>query len=284
VTVSPHAWVDVLMITCQRPDYVRLSLPHLLDTVDDRTRVWVWQNGDHEETLEVVKSHLGHPRLHHFHHSRDNVRLNPPTNWLWAQATGELLGKVDDDCLVAPGWVDTLRQAHTDHTFGVIGSWRFQPEDYRPELAEPKTEKFPGGHQILRNLWVQGSGYLVPRDVVWRFGPMRPSQSFVKFCLEVARSGLVNGWYVPFIREEHLDDPRSPRSLLRSDADLLARLPLSAQAHGVQTLADWTAQMRRSAYVVQAASLDARRFVGWRARRRSVVRRVQRAIGRRSTW
>lgn len=284
MTVARDAWVDVLMITYARPDYVRLTLPSLLASVDERTRVWLWHNGGSREVLDVVEEHRHHPRVHRVHHSPDNVRLRPPTNWLWTEAEGELLGKVDDDCVLEPGWVDRLRQAHADHGFGVLGSWRFRPEDLRPDLVAAKTATFPGGHEVLQNLWVQGSGYLVPRSVVRSVGPLRDDQSFTGWCIEVARAGRVNGWLLPFLQEEHMDDPRSPLSPLRTDADLVRNLPLSAQAHGVTTLADWTEQMRRSALVVQQASLDPAVYDGWRARRRRAVRRLQRLVTGRSTW
>lgn len=284
MTVSPDAWVDVLMITYARPDYVRTTLPHLLQSVDDRTRVWLWHNGDDCEVLDVLAAHRDHPRVHRFHHSRENVRLRPPTNWLWREAEGELLGKVDDDCVLDDGWVARLRQAHSDHGFGVLGSWRFRPEDFRADLSDPKTRDFPGGHRVLQNLWVQGSGYLVPRTVVRQVGPLGDQQSFTGWCLEVARTGRVNGWLLPFIQEEHMDDPRSPLSPLRTDEDLMRNLPLSAQAHGVTRLADWTEQMRRSALVVQQAPLDPDAFSGWRARARRASRRVQRLVRGRSTW
>lgn len=284
MTVACDAWVDLVMITYSRPDYVARTLPHLLDTVDDRTRVWLWHNGEDRKVLDVVAAHLDHPRIHRFHHSEENVRLRPPTNWLWAEATGELVGKVDDDCIIETGWVDRLRQAHAAYDFGVIGSWRFRPEDYRADLSEPKTAEYPGGHRLLRNLWVQGSGYLVPTSVVQQVGPLRDDWSFTRWCIEVARTGRPNGWLVPFIQEEHMDDPRSPLSPLRTDEDLRRNLPLSAQAHGITSLADWTEQMRRSALVVQQASLFPGDFTGWRARRRSAARRLQRLVTGRSTW
>ncbi len=284
MTTSPDAWVDLLMITYARPDYLRQSLPHLLNTVDARTRVWLWHNGDDPEVLRVVHAHLDHPRVHRFHHSHDNVRLRPPTNWLWREADGELLGKVDDDCIIEPGWVERLRKAHASQDFGVIGAWRFRPEDFRPDLAARKTVVYPDGHRLLRNLWVQGSGYLMPRDVVRELGPLRDRQSFTRYCIEVARTGRVNGWLLPFITEEHMDDPRSPRSPLKTDADLRRNLPLSAQTNGVTTLEEWTQQMRRSALVVQSASLDPAAHTGWRSKRRGLARRLQRLTGRANTW
>lgn len=276
---------DILMITYQRPEYVRLSLPRLLDTCDDECRVWLWHNGDHAETLDVVRAHLHHPRVHRFHHNRQNVGLRTPTNWLWQHSRAELLSKVDDDCLVTPGWIETLRGAHRDvPEFGVVGSWRFLPEDFLPEQAARKIASYPGGHRLLRNLWIQGSGYLAKRELVERAGLLGPRDTFTSWCIRVARLGFVNGWYFPFLPEDHMDDPRSPNTGYHSDADLLASLPLSARTAGVRTLADWEAQMRRSAYIAQTASLDPRHHTGWRGKRRNLRRRLQRALTGRGTW
>lgn len=103
---------DVLMITYNSAAHVRVSLPHLLSTCGEHTRVWLWHNGDDDETLSVVQQYADDPRVHRFHHSRENVRLTAPTNWLWSEADGDFVSKVDDDCLPEHGWVERLRSAH----------------------------------------------------------------------------------------------------------------------------------------------------------------------------
>jgi hypothetical protein len=136
----------------------------------------------------------------------------------------------------------------------------------------------------MRNHWVQGSGYLAKREVVTRVGPIRDGESFTAWCIRAARLGYTNGWYYPFIAEDHMDDPRSPNTIYHTDADFMARRPLSAKATGVTTVAEWTQQMRRSARVVQEASLDLREYDGWRKRRKSAVRRIRRALTGRAPW
>lgn len=275
--------IDILMITYDRPEYVRLSLQRLLDTCDEHMHVWIWHNGEDEATLEVARSFANHPRVKAFHHSPQNQLLTAPTNWLWTHATGDLLSKVDDDCLVSHGWASLLTQAHEDHgAFGVLGSWRFLDEDFVPRLARRKIERFPGGHQVLRNAWVQGSGYLMKRRCVDEQGPLQDGQSFTDYCLRLALRGYVNGWYYPFVREEHMDDPRSPFTGLRCDADLQRRLPLSAQQSGASTLQAWEQQLRRSARTLQAASPDPRAHMGWRRRLRTApttLRRLRPPVG-----
>lgn len=277
--------VDILMITYQSPDYVRRSLPHLLSTCDSHTRVWLWHNGDDEETLSVVRSYLDDERVHRFHHSRENVRLRPPTNWLWAEGDGDFVSKVDDDCLPQDGWVQRLRHAHeANPDFGAVGCWRFRDEDFVPELARRKIVAYEGGVQLLRNHWVQGSGYLLPRHLVAAQGSIQEGQTFTHYCIALARRGAVNGWLYPFVREENMDDPRSPLTLLTDDEDLRRRLPLTAQSLGITTLQDWADQEHESAVAVQAATLDLRHYGGWRAKVRNGRKRLRRLVRGRGSW
>lgn len=279
------ALTDVLMITYNSPAHVRLSLPHLLATCDEHTRVWLWHNGDDEETLAAVREHATDPRVHRFHHSRENVRLTPPTNWLWSQSEADFVSKVDDDCLPEEGWVQRLREAHTlNPGFGAIGSWRFRDEDFVPKLANRKIVEYAGGVRLLRNHWVQGSGYLLPRTWVARGGLLATGQSFTAYCLSLARLGAVNGWLYPFIHEENLDDPRSARTLFTSDEEFLRRMPLTAQALGIRTVADWARQEHESAVAVQRASLDLRRYSGWRAKIDHARKRATRLVRGRGGW
>lgn len=267
--------IDILVITYRWPRYARLSLETLLDTCDDSMRVWIWHNGNDRDTFETSRRFSTHPRVVAFRYSPKNMKLREPTNWMWSQAKGDYLSKVDDDCLVSPGWAQTLRRAHEDEPrFGVIGTWRFYDEDYVPDLAEKKIATYGGGHRIMRNPWVQGSGYLMKRQCVTQQGLLRKKQSFTQYCLELACRGYVNGWYYPFIHEEHLDDPRSPFTGLNNDGDLLDRLPLSAQSRGIDTLQAWEAQMRASARTLQAAEPEARRHMGRLQRARCLLLRA----------
>lgn len=279
------AVTDVLMISYNSAERVRISLPHLLSTCDENTRVWLWHNGDDEETLAAVEEHAQDPRVHRFHHSRENVRLTIPTNWLWAEADGTYVSKVDDDCLPEHGWIEKLRDAHeANPEFGAVGCWRFLDEDFVPALATPKIQTFRDGHQLLRNHWVQGSGYLLPRSMVQAQGPLQTGQSFTQYCIALARAGAVNGWAFPFIHEDNLDDPRSPRTLFATDEDLMLRMPLTAQALGIRTVADWAKQEHESAVAVQKASLDLREYSGWRAKRQGLRRRAEALVRGRGSW
>jgi GT2 family glycosyltransferase len=277
--------VDVLMITYNRPDYTRLSLSRLLDSCPADARVWVWQNGSDQETMAVVAELRTHPRFFRFHHSPENRRLREPTNWLWENANGGYVSKVDDDCLVPENWIEHLRRAHQDvPTLGVIGCWRFQEEDFSPDLAAWKIRTFPGGHSVLVNVWIEGSGYLMKRACIETKGVLRAKKSFTHYCVDLALAGWVNGWIYPFLRQEHMDDPRAPHTGLRKDSDLVARMPLTAANNGIVTLNEWTDLIRRDALVVQKARIDAPYWRWWRVKLRGLRTRAWRLLGRRAQW
>jgi glycosyltransferase involved in cell wall biosynthesis len=277
--------IDILMITYNRAAYTRLALQRLLATCDGNMRVWLWHNGDDGDTLEVVRGLSADPHVHEFFHSRENRKLRDPTNWLWENGKGDFVCKVDDDCLMPDGWADTLRQAHADvPELGVVGCWRFPESDFLPDVAGRKTESFNGGHRIMRNLWVEGSGYLMKRRCIEENGLLGPSQSFTAWCTRLAAAGWINGWYFPFLYQEHMDDPRSPNSLLKTDADLERYLPLSAQVNGVTTLREWEQQLRRSASLLQHASYDPASRAGWRRVVHSVRFRMRSLLGERAMW
>ncbi len=276
---------DVLMVTHRSAGYISKSLSRLLDSCGPDDRVWLWHNGDDTATLTALEDFLGDPRIERFHHSADNVRLTPAMQWLWTESSARYLAKVDDDCLVDERWLQTLAAAHeANPSFGVVGSWRPPAEDFRPRVAHKKIDEFFGGHQLMRNHWVQGSGFLLKKAWADRVGGIRDGETFTAYCLRLARAGAVNGWYFPFVPEDHMDDPRSEHSLIRTDQDLLDRLPLSAQYLGVTTVEQWVRQLQHSAEVVQAASLDLREYEGWRSKLRTLERRTRRGLGRPARW
>lgn len=277
--------VDVLMVTYDCPESTDLCLGRLLETCGENARVWLWHNGDHRETLDVVEKYKTHPRLARFHHSHENQKLWAPTNWLFAESEADYLSKVDDDNLLPHGWIEKLMAAHEAYaSFGVLGCWRFQDEDFEPDVAFRKIKEFPGGHRVMLNLWTEGSCFLMKRACRDAQGLLAQGQSFPQYCKKLALSGWVNGYHYPFIKYENLDDPRSPYTLIRSEADLERFLPLTAQYNGVRTVQEWTDQLRRSAYNAQSASPDPNDWRGWPQLKRSLRFRIRRLLGYRNRW
>jgi len=202
-------------------------------------------------------------------------------NWVLAEGSGAYFSKVDDDCLMPDGWADVLRKAHEDVPgFGVLGCWRFRPEDFRPEIAGPRIVEYAGGHRILRSSWIEGSGFLMKRACLDTRGLLRRGMGFSTYCVQLAAAGWIHGWYFPFLHQEHMDDPRSP---------FWAPQPPSRSNHrGGRRSADSSAHaqqervqvIRARAFYVQRASLDSRRHMGWRAQLRRPRFAVARSLRR----
>ena len=275
--------VDILMITYNRPTYTARSLPRLLQSCEHATeagfdaRVWVWHNGADADTRAIVREHQNHPRMQHMELSDENRLLREPTNWFWRKSEAQLLGKVDDDILIAEEWIPKLARAHAaEPRLGLCGAWQFLEEDYRPELAERKIRTIGGDTRIMANPWLGGSGYLMKRQVLSDTGPLREEESFSNWCIRAALRGWLIGWLYPFVQQEDMDDPRHPLSLRKSDADVADHASLSQRRYGVTSLNEVLHRQKRAAYEVQAASPNARDYVGVRGK---VRRAIQRARG-----
>jgi glycosyltransferase involved in cell wall biosynthesis len=259
--------IKVLMITFNRPDYTKKSLARLCDTAPRNLRVTVWDNGSNTETKEVLEKYRSHWCVENIIFNKTNDKLRGPTNWFWENSqTAELLGKVDDDCLVPEDWCGILEEAHKDiPEAGILGCWRFLPEDFRYEKAVKKIWTY-GTHQILRNCWVEGSGYLMKREVVHKIGFLKDKESFTGFCTRAAAQGFINGWYYPFLFQEHMDDPRVPNTGIRSEEDFRKLIPLTAINFRIKTKEEWLQCLMKEAQNHQEYSINPYDFIGLRAR------------------
>lgn len=268
----------VFMLTYKRVEYTRLSLQRLCDTVPEYGRITVWDNNSGPEMRDLLRQFEGHPRIDKIIYHPTNDRLRGPTNAFWEQAgDAEYLSKVDDDCLVSPGWCEKLIQAHEEiPEAGVLGCWRYLDEDFVPELAQRKIQTF-GRHQIMRNCWVEGSGYLMKREVLQRIGPLRDQESFTGWCIRAAAAGYLVGWYYPFLFQEHMDDPRVPHTGMKTEEDFQRLRPLSAGTFKLETRDDWIDWLHRDARNQQVRSFNPRHYLGLGAK---VRRRIGRWIGR----
>jgi Glycosyl transferase family 2 len=264
--VSTGRKIRILLITHDRPEYTRMTLERLCGTISGNTLITVWDNASGNETVELLKQFQGHKSVERIIFNKTNDKLRGPTNWFWNQTSdADYVGKVDDDCLMPPDWCETLIKAHEDIAdLGVIGCWQFFDEDFDFELAKRKIQAF-GRHQIMRNCWVGGSGYLMKRAVLNKLGCLGPQESFTDYCIRGATAGFINGWYYPFLFQEHLDDPRSLHTGIKTDEDFVRFGPLTAKTFNVQTREEWIQSLKHIARHLQVCSYDPKHYVGWKA-------------------
>lgn len=273
------------MITYNRETYTRIALSKLLETCDESMRVWIWHNGQHQPTLNVVKKLSSHPRFYKLKVSLENKRLREPTNWFWNSSDAEFLSKVDDDCMEPEGWGKKLRNILLSNSeLGIVGTWRFYDEDFIPELANKKMYHLNQGKKIMQNCWVQGSGYVMRRKCLNELGPLKDDESFPAYCIRASLNGWINGWYFPFLFEDHMDDPRSKYCTIKSEAEFAGQRPLSAINDNVYSLVEWTNRVRYMARIVQEASVNPKVYVGWRSKIRSLDRYIKKILRRKEPW
>jgi len=258
--------INVLMITYNRPRYVAISLPRLCETLPHGAQLVIWDNASQPETRALLKQYEGHARVAEIRYNVSNDKLRGPTNWFWQKyGDADFVSKVDDDCLMPHGWCETLVRAHTDiPDAGALGCWRFPDEDFLPELANKKILSH-AGHRIMRNCWVEGSGYLMKSSMLRRLGPLQEKESFPAYCIRGAAEGFIHGWYYPFLFQDHFDDPRSPHTDYTSEEAFQAHRPLSAGTFSIETLEGWKNRLRHSARTLQEYSYDPNDFVGPKA-------------------
>lgn len=270
--------IRILVITYNRPRYARLSLTRLCETLPENARVIIWDNASGPDTVSVVKGFENHPLVERVVYNTTNAGLRTPTNWFWREyGDAEFLSKVDDDCLMPPGWCDVLTKAHAEvPEFGVLGCWRFMPEDFNPGNAIKKIRSF-GAHTLMRNCWIEGSGYLMKSGIVRKIGLLKDNESFTTWCVRAAASGYINGWYYPFLYQEHMDDPRARHTGIKTDEDFNRLIPLTAKNFGITTKEAWQRRLMDSAQRLQKYSLDPYDFIGLRAR---LKRKVCGMLGR----
>jgi hypothetical protein len=159
-----------------------------------------------------------------------------------------------------------LLRAHRDiPEAGILGCWHFLPEDFDEGSAPKKIFRY-GEHRIMRNCWVGGSGYLMKQAVLDEVGRIREGEDFTTFCIRAAAKGFINGWYYPFLFQEHMDDPRTVHTGISTEEDFRKLIPLSARNFNISSRDAWIRRLRHSARSLQACSIDPDDFIGVRAK------------------
>ena len=206
--------IDLVFITHDRLEYTKLALASVLADPEEEFSLTIWDNASSDGTADYLRNEVKDPRIRQIVFSRKNVGQIAAVNEVWSKSKADLLGKLDNDCIVTPGWTKTLAQAHQDiPELGVIACWHFMPEDFDYDRAKHKIQSF-GRHRILRHPWTCGTGLLLKRSTFHRLGTMR-GDGTTSYWLQMANAGFVNGFYYPLIYQEHMDDIRSKHNRRR---------------------------------------------------------------------
>ncbi len=255
--------IDLVFITYNRLSYTKLALASVLADPTEEFSLTIWDNGSTDGTAEYLRDEVSDARIADIVLSKNNAGQIAAVNEVWGKSKADLVGKLDNDCLVTAGWTRVLARAHSDiERLGVVACWHFFPGDFDYELARHKIQRF-GKHRILRHPWTGGTGLLVKAETYRRLGPIGKNAT-TSYWIRMAAAGYINGFYYPLVYQEHMDDPRSEHTLLRDAESLEKYLPASAKNFGIRTVEQWVHFLKKDARRLQRSSVDPRRYMGWR--------------------
>ena len=212
--------VAIVLVTHNRLEYTKKSVSRILEDHSEEFDLYLWDNASTDGTQEYLQN-LKDPRIVETICSENNQGQTGAMNYVWSKTKAELIGKLDNDCLVTPGWTRIFAQAHNDiKNLGAVACWHYPLDEFN-ESAVRKTGKIQtfGEHQIFRHPWVCGSGFIMKRSSFQRQGPWKKGCNIATtyYFLKMALAGEINGWYYPLVLQEHMDDPKSKHSLIKTN-------------------------------------------------------------------
>lgn len=269
--------IELAFVTYQRFEYTKLALASVLADPAEEFSLTIWDNASTDETVQYLKNEVSDPRIADVVFSKENVGQIAAVNEIWGRSKADLLGKLDNDCIVTPGWTRTLAEAHSDvEQLGVVACWHYPLDDFDERAAREagKIQTF-GRHQIVRHPWTCGTGLLIKRSTYDTFGPL-PGTTTTAYWMRLARAGYVNGFYYPLISQEHMDDPRSEHCLIRDDESLQKYHDVTVvlRRNNIQSMKDRWKRREWDLKTLNSGPWQVKRYVGWPARIRARWQKV----------
>jgi len=275
--------IAIVVVTHNRLEYTEKTIERLLAS-EEAFDLYLWDNASKDETADYLKDGIKDPRIKEVIISKENLGQTGAMNYVWSKTKAELVGKLDNDCLVTAGWTRTLAKAHEDiERLGAVACWHYPLGEFDEKAARKagKIQSFEG-HQIFRHPWVCGSGFIMKRRTYEEFGPWKKGCDVgtTYYFLKMALGGYINGWYYPLILQEHMDDPKSKHTLLTNDESVRR---LHDVTYSLRTNNIWDMKRRWARRRVVLNNLfndpwEAEYYVGWRAKLRRIKNRVKKIL------
>lgn len=276
--------VALVLVTYNRLEYTKKTISRLLEDKNEQFDLYIWDNASNDKTQEYLSS-ISDPRIVEMILSKENVGQTGAMNYVWSKTKAELVGKLDNDCLVTPGWTRILAQAHQDiENLGVVACWHYPLDVFNDyEMGAGKIQIF-GKHQIFRHPWVCGSGFIMKKSTFQKQGPWKKGiyVPTTYYFLKMALASQINGWYYPFVLQEHMDDPKSEHSLIKTDQSIqeMHDVTFSLRTEGIYNM---ESRMARREFVLKNLISDpweAKYYVWWRKKLRRGADRLARMFKR----
>jgi len=269
----------LVLVTHNRLNYTKRCIDNILADKDSDFELHIWDNASADETPQYLKS-LSDDRIKQVVLAKSNLGQTVAMNKIWSTTRTEFVAKLDNDCLVTPGWLRILTKAHRDSEhLGAVACWHFREEDFDENLAKHKIIEH-NGHRILRHPWVCGSGFVMKRRTYLEMGPWEegsPNIGTTGYFLKMALRGYANGWYLPFVLQHHMDDLFSPYRRYHDDASLQEgkTITYSLRNNNINTIEDLTRRRESVLKTLICGSPHVRDYVGWRIKLKRLIARIR---------
>jgi len=213
--------VAILMFTYDRLEYTREAIHTLMRNTRYPFDLHIVDNHSTDGTQEWLEAaRLKYPdRIKDIRYNSTNEGLPGPTNDFWSRVDVDLVGKVDNDTSVPPGWLERLVEAHRKvPKLAVVGGYHFRPEDFDEKAAQDNLYA-ENDIQILQDTHIGGCAYLMKKSIQQQFGPMNYNPAlkihgWTEYQIRMVTGGYIVGYLYPLIQLEYMDDPRSEKCLI----------------------------------------------------------------------
>lgn len=215
---APTYQITVLMVTYNRRAYTERALETLWKSSVADSEFVVWDNGSSDGTRDWLCNVVAGRPNWTLILSDHNVGVVRPMNVVWSTARTPLVAKIDNDTLVPTDFVSSLSRRLLDadaESLGVLSGCHFRPED----VAEQIPQNGPADRALWRQSHVGGCAVMMRRELFQRFGPIACNQNsqegpflesgWTRYQERLHRAGYANGYPLPLIYVEHMEDTRS---------------------------------------------------------------------------
>jgi len=265
--------IHLAFITYNRLHYTKKALESILRDKEEDFTLTIWDNASIDGTKEYLQT-IKDPRISEIIYSKKNVGQVEAVNRIWSESNADLLGKLDNDCIVTPGWTRTLSAAHRDiENLGVIACWHFSEDDFDFNKAKHKIQEF-NGHKILRHPWTCGTGLLIKRETYLENGPI-PGNATTEYWIKLAKKGRINGFYYPLVYQEHMDDPKSSHTVMKDEENYQRAKNMSITSRQFDTLEDTRRNNEKIINTLLCGRWEVKYYTGWRNMLNKVVRKLK---------
>ena len=128
--------IAIVVVTHNRLEYTKKTFKRLLEDPTEGFDLYLWDNASTDGTPEYLKDAVQDPRVVDAILSKENVGQTGAMNYVWSKTKAELVGKLDNDCLVTPGWTRILAKAHRDIVrLGAVACWHYPLDEFNENAA-----------------------------------------------------------------------------------------------------------------------------------------------------